>query len=396
VKILLLSMYYYPKPKSVATQMYDLAQALVTQQHDVTVVTTTENQKEKIKITKENLIEVIRIKTKTFAKINRFKRLLREIRLSKLIWKNCKIFFKKNHYDLIIFYSPPIFFSSLVKKLKKLWKAKVYLILRDLFPQWSVDIGLISQHGLAYKFLHHFEKNQYAVSDIIGVQSEHNLHYFSEKKLKIQAKLEILHNWKQIDNLQIQPIYLRKKLGLTDKIVFVYSGNIGVAQDMPNIIRLAEKFTNITNIHFLLLGDGDELSNVKQIIMQKQLTNISIHPPLKPKEYLSALSEFDVGMISLSKHLKTHNFPGKMLDYMCIKKPILASINVGNDLRQCIENGNAGLVSINGDDDLLFKNANRLIANSNLRKTMGKNGFNLLNDKFSAMQIAKQIAKHLN
>jgi len=391
VKILLLSVYYPPKPKSVATQMHDLAQALVAQQHEVTVVTTTEDQKEKICITKEKQVTVTRIRTKPFANITKVNRLLRELQLSSLIWKNSKNFFQNHHHDLIIFYSPPIFFSSLIKKLKKLWSAKVYLILRDLFPQWAVDIGLISQHGLPYKFLHYFEKKQYKVADVIGVQSEYNLHYFSEKKLKLSAKLEILHNWKQTDDLQIQATNFREKLELTNKVVFVYGGNIGVAQDMPNIIRLAEKFSSYKNIHFLLFGDGDELNNIKQMIAQKQLCNISIHPPLNSNEYLSTLSEFDIGIISLSKHLKTHNFPGKILDYMSVKKPILASINVSNDLQKCLENENVGLVSINGNDDLLFKNAQYLAANPGLRKIMGENGSKLLNSKFSAVQIAKQI-----
>ena len=371
--------------------MYDLAQALANQQHDVTVVTTSEDQESKVCTSKENQINVIRIKTKKFASISKASRLLREVQLSNLIWKNCKHFFKKNHFDLIVFYSPPIFFSSLVKRLKKRWKAKVYLILRDLFPQWTVDIGLISQHGLPYKFLHYFEKKQYKIADVIGVQSEYNLHYFTEKKLKIHGRLEVLNNWKQINNLQNKPSNLREKLNLTNKVVFIYGGNIGIAQDMPSITRLAEKFLTFDNVHFLLIGNGDELNTIKQIIKQKKLANISIHPPLTPQKYLSALTEFDIGIISLSKHLKTHNFPGKMLDYMNAKKPILASINKGNDLQQCLKLGNAGLVSMNGDDDQLFENAKRLVTSPKLRETMGENGFQLLNNKFSSEKIAKQI-----
>ena len=60
------------------------------------------------------------------------------------------------------------------------------------------------------------------------------------------------------------------------------------------------------------------------------------------REYLSMLSEFDVGLISLDYGLKTQNFPGKMLGYMYYSTPMLASINPGNDLKVILEDTRSG------------------------------------------------------
>jgi glycosyltransferase involved in cell wall biosynthesis len=111
------------------------------------------------------------------------------------------------------------------------------------------------------------------------------------------------------------------------------------------------------------------------------------------------LSEFDVGLISLDRNLKTQNFPGKMLGYMYHSMPILASINPGNDLKEILEGRQAGLVCINGEDDLLAAHAHRLVRDEGYRRLLGKNARALLESTFSVSKAAGQILshfKHLN
>ena len=112
------------------------------------------------------------------------------------------------------------------------------------------------------------------------------------------------------------------------------------------------------------------------------------------EEYLAMVSEFDIGLISLDKKLKTHNFPGKMLGYMYNAMPILASVNPENDLKELIERNKAGLISINGDDDIFFANAVQLLRNRTSREEMGKNARMLLENQFSVEKAARQILMH--
>jgi len=382
-----------PSTKSSAKLMYDLGQDLLLKGHEVSIITVCEDIDEKIQISNEDGVNVVRVKSGKIDGANRYIRALNEIRLSSSIWKNGKDFFNNNTCELVIWYSPSIFFGSLIKKIKEKNNCFSYLILRDIFPQWALDTGILKK-GIIFNFFKKVEIVQYDNADIIGVQSPDNLLYFKNNNLYDKYKIEVLYNWTSLVNTENLKTDFRLKLGLQNKVVFFYGGNIGQAQDLQNIIRLASRIQNETSAHFLIVGDGTESIKLKKIISELQLKNISILKSVDQSTYFAMLSEFDVGLISLEKNFRTSNFPGKMLGYMQYSKPILASINPGNDLKKILLDNNAGLVSINGDDDLLVKNCLYLIQNPDARNTIGNNGYNLLKNIFSVNNASSQILGH--
>lgn len=382
-----------PSTKSSAKLMYDLGQDLLLKGHEVSIITVCEDIDEKIQISNEDGVNVVRVKSGKIDGANRYIRALNEIRLSSSIWKNGKDFFNNNTCELVIWYSPSIFFGSLIKKIKEKNNCFSYLILRDIFPQWALDTGILKK-GIIFNFFKKVEIVQYDNADIIGVQSPDNLLYFKNNNLYDKYKIEVLYNWTSLVNTENLKTDFRLKLGLQNKVVFFYGGNIGQAQDLQNIIRLASRIQNETSAHFLIVGDGTESIKLKKIISELQLKNISILKSVDQSTYFAMLSEFDVGLISLEKNFRTSNFPGKMLGYMQYSKPILASINPGNDLKKILLDNNAGLVSINGDDDLLVTNCLYLIQNPDARNTIGNNGYNLLKNIFSVNNASSQILGH--
>jgi glycosyltransferase involved in cell wall biosynthesis len=363
--------------------------------HEPVVVAPDENIRADTEISCENGIKVLRVRTGKIKTASRLIRGFNEARLPGMIWNKGRCFFEDNPCDLIIYYSPTIFFGTFVKKLKKLFSCPSYLVLRDIFPQWAIDAGVLKQ-GIIYYYFKFKERQNYEAADIIGVQSPANLCYFEENCLDKQYQLEVLYNWTTLQEDNIQLGTHRERLGLQEKTVFFYGGNIGVAQDMDNIIRLAKYLQNEPDAYFLLVGDGSEVPRLRADIVSNGLTNISIHDSVGQQEYLSMLSEFDVGLITLNRNLKTNNFPGKMLGYMYNSMPILASINPGNDLREIIEKNLAGFVSINGEDKLFLDNALKLLRNKNLRHQMGVNARFLLESTFSVESAANQILSHFD
>jgi len=393
MRILLLVVYYLPSTMSSAKLIHDLATEFHRLGHDPVVVAPDESISDDTEITRDNGIAVLRVRTGKIKTASRVLRGFNEAILSTLIWEKGKRFFKDNPCDLIVYYSPTIFFGSLVQRLKKLYRCPSYLILRDIFPQWAVDAGVLKK-GLAYRYFKLKEFQNYRAADIIGVQSPANLNYFKENDLDRQYQTELLYNWATLKEDNIQPGNYRERMGLQGKVVFFYGGNLGVAQDMDNIIRLAKNIENVQNVHFLLVGDGSEKSRLISNIVSNQITNITIHDAVGQQEYLSMLSEFDVGLISLDRNLRTQNFPGKLLGYMYHSMPILASINPGNDLKDILENNNAGLVYINGEDSLLVSSARRLAGSETLRRQLGLNARALLESTFSVSKAAQQILSH--
>jgi glycosyltransferase involved in cell wall biosynthesis len=397
MRILLLVVYYLPSTMSSAKLIHDLATEFLRLGHEPVVVAPDENILKDTEISSESGIKVLRVRTGKIKTASRWVRGFNEARLSNIIWQKGRRFFEENPFDLIVHYSPTIFFGSLVMRLKKHFACPSYLILRDIFPQWAVDAGILSQ-GLVYKFFKLKERQNYDAADIIGVESPANLRYFEENGFDKKYHLEVLSNWTALVEENIQPSEYRKRLGLLGKVVFFYGGNIGVAQDMDNIIRLAKNLQDQDEeaAYFLLVGDGSEVPRLKADIASKGLTNIAIHDAVGQREYLSMLSEFDVGLISLDRGLGTHNFPGKMLGYMYHSMPILASINPGNDLKEMLENQQAGLVCMNGEDDLFAAHVRRLVRDENYRRRLGKNARDLLESTFSVSRAARQILSHFS
>jgi len=168
---------------------------------------------------------------------------------------------------------------------------------------------------------------QYAAADVIGVQTPANLQYFAEQLPHEPYRLEVLFNWTPLEEPNVPRSDYRSQLGLNDKVVFFFGGNLGVAQDMDNILRLAESLKTEPKATFLLVGEGSEVPRLKKAIEVKRLTNVLLLPAVAQQEYLGMLADVDIGLISLDKRLTTQNVPGKLMGYMQYSKPVLASVN---------------------------------------------------------------------
>jgi glycosyltransferase involved in cell wall biosynthesis len=395
MRILLLVDCYLPSTKSSAKLIHDLGRGIRESGHDVVIAAPDSELPVPQRVSEEDGLTVLRVRTGPIKGVGKVVRAINEWRLSSAMWRSAKGFFESTPCDLVVFYSPTIFFGALVGRLKRLWDCSSYLILRDIFPQWAVDAGVLRARGPVYRFFRRKELQQYGVADVIGVQSPANLEYFKHPGLAQQHRLEVLYHWTPESHGSIPQTDYRDRLGLEDKVVFFYGGNIGVAQDMDNIVRLAENVRNSSNIYFLLLGEGSEVDRLRRVIRSKQLSNISIHPSVDQQTYLGVLSEFDVGLITLDRGLKTQNLPGKMLGYMYFGIPTLASINPGNDLREILEQHQAGLVCLNGEDERLQEYALQLANDQQLRRRIGENGRRLLRSQYTVARAARQILSHV-
>lgn len=364
------------------------------QGHEVHILTPCESLSEPLTTTQEDELLITRVKTGLIKGAPKVLRALEEAQLSAKLWRKAKHFLRLNPCDLILFYSPSIFFGPLVRKLKTLWKCPAYLILRDIFPEWTVDAGILHR-GLVYRFFRQVEKYQYETADLIAVQSPGNLSYFARAFPNRQYRLKVLYNWTALNESNLPRTNCRSQLGLEDSFVFVYGGNIGVAQDIDNLIRLAARLDSQSNIHFVLLGSGSEAPRLRGVVNELGLRNVHFLPAVGQKEYLSMVSEFDAGLISLDAGLKTHNIPGKLLSYFYWGLPVLASVNRGNDLFELINKNRAGFCCVNGDDGDLAIAAQNLADDPALKFEMGENARRLLERVFSTRQAVENIFRHL-
>ena len=176
--------------------------------------------------------------------------------------KAIKKYFKGINFDLVIYSTPPITFVNAVKYVKKRYGAKTYLLLKDIFPQNAVDLGMMKKSGvkgLLYKYFRNKEKKLYAVSDKIGCMSQANADYVLKNNPEISAeKVEICPNSIEVTNEKLTPeqkTETRQKFNIpTDKTVFIYGGNLGKPQDIPFIIECLKANAEFDDRFFVICG----------------------------------------------------------------------------------------------------------------------------------------------
>jgi O26-antigen biosynthesis N-acetyl-L-fucosamine transferase len=392
--IILLVDCYVPSPKSGARQMHELGVELLRRANDVTVITTSHHILRPVEISVEDGVRVLRVRTPQIKGASHAKRAVNEMRLSSIVRKGAWPFVGESPADLIVFYSPSIYWTSFVCTLKKAWRCPAYLILRDIFPEWAADLGVINR-GLLYRLFRRHAIQQYNAADVIGVQSSGDVEYFRARYPRVRKPIEVLHNWAHSGDCRPFKGDYRDRLGLGGKVVFVYGGNLGLAQDVDNLLRLAAGM-NDERFGFVFVGEGSESPRVVKAIQEMNLRNVRYLPAVGQFEFSAMISEFDVGLVSLDRRLTSHNIPGKIFSYFAAGIPVLASVNANSDLFELLEGNRAGICVANGEDAKFRVAASQLAENEALRRRLGANGRTLLAKNFSVEAAANQISERVS
>ena len=301
-------------------------------------------------------------------------------------------------YDCVIWYSPTIFLGPVVKYLKKINCCKGYLIIRDIFPEWALDIGLMGP-GLPYKFFKYIANQQYEQADIIGVQSQGNLAYFEQwQSGHPERRVEVLQNWLANTNDVACSITVAGT-PLAGRTIFVYAGNMGVAQNMDILIDLSERLLHRQDIGFLFVGRGTEAQRLHDMVKERKLNNVAFFDEIDSREIPGLYAQCHVGIVALDPRHKTHNIPGKFLSYMQSGLPVLACINDGNDLVHLIQQEHVGRVcidhSLNALQTMVEDIASELTSEQRVDATTSMRCKALSSRLFSPSTAVKQIVQSL-
>jgi glycosyltransferase involved in cell wall biosynthesis len=297
-------------------------------------------------------------------------------------------------YEAIIWYSPTIFLGPIVRWLKRRNNCPSYLILRDIFPQWAADMGLISR-GPAFYLLDAIAGYQYRLADVIGVQTPGNLEFFDDFRLRHpNCHVEVLQNWLGKAPDEACSIDLAGT-ALGGRRVFVYAGNMGVAQQMDKLLDLAIALRDRDDAGFLFVGRGSEAQRLRDAATTQGLRNTMFHDEIAPDEIPALYRQCHVGMISLDSRHKTHNIPGKFLTYMQAGLPVLASINAGNDLKTLVEDKRVGRVSVEPEGRDLPELATGMIEQEVRDDSMRGRCVDLSENLFSARAAVEQIVRSI-
>lgn len=392
MRLLLVADAYPPSRISGALQMCDLANALAQQGHRPSVLVPTNEAGAWVQLEESGGVQVLRVRALRTKDVPLAWRAIAELLLPFVLLRGLRSStLRHERWEGVIWYSPTIFLGALVRKVKRRNRCRAYLILRDLFPDWAVDAGVMRK-GIAYRFFKWMERFQYRQADVIGVQTPSNEPLVA-RDAPPTARIEVLHNWLAPPKLANSVEEFAGSRTLTGRTLFVYAGNMGIAQDLDAFVNLAMRMRERRDAAFVFVGRGSELTRLRKLA--HDLGNLRILDEVDPITLSGLLQQCHVGIIALHPAHTTHNIPGKLVTYLHAGLPVLARVNPENDLVGLVEREAVGLVVRGNDPETLYAHACRLVDEPGLRIRMGEAGKSLARRMFAPEAIAEQVVAGL-
>lgn len=365
-------------------------------------------KKEKNRVIREDNCIILKLKIGNIQKTNVIEKGISTIAIAPQLILGIKKYFSDARFDLVLYPTPPITLVSAVEYVKKRDGARTYLLLKDIFPQNAVDIGLMSKTGIKaplYQYFRNKEKRLFQISDTIGCMSPANVKYVLKHNPEVRKRhkasikrmrksiVEVCPNSIEVIDKSVDEEMkkqIRSKYGIPiDKTVFVYGGNLGKPQGIAFLIECLRTCSDIRDVYFLIVGDGTEYSLLESFVETEKPRNVKLMKRLLKEDYDTMVGACDVGMIFLDHSFTIPNFPSRLLSYMQAKIPVLACTDRNTDIGEVITKGGFGWWC-ESNDVLCFAMIVKGVKLANI-KELGDIGFRYLRTNYSVQYSYKII-----
>lgn len=370
--------------------------------HEIYTITPYEKRSgKKTELVHEQGAHVLHLETGNVTGVNNIiSKALAQMFIEPTYIKAIKQYFSDVKFDLVMYSTPPITFSKVVEFVKKRDGAKSYLLLKDIFPQNAVDLGLMKKRGFKgfiYKYFRAKEKKLYGLSDYIGCMSVANVKYVIEHNPEIDLKkIEVCPNSVEVIDQSVDVEMkkkIRKKYGLPqDKKIFVYGGNLGKPQGVPFLIECLRETQGMDNAFFLIIGSGNDFGKLEAFVNQDKPNNVKLLSLLPKEDYDSMVGACDVGMIFLDHRFTIPNFPSRLLAYMQAKLPVLAVTDRNTDIGDVIISGGFGWWCESNDSKRFAEMIKQIIKED--LTTIGSREFEILLTEYTCEKAYSIISEH--
>lgn len=351
----------------------------------------------------EGRVHLLGVKTLNVTKTNLIEKGLGQVTLERQFKLGLERYFGKVKFDIILYSTPPITFTKVIRYVKtRNPKAVSYLLLKDIFPQNAVDLGILTKDGLKgflYRSFRKKEKDLYRISDYIGCMSPANVKYVIEHNPEIDpAVVEIAPNSYDIPS-EISVEYevtdhIRQKYGLPiNKPIFIYGGNMGKPQGIPFLIKCLEAVKDRIDSYFVIVGDGTEYSKLETFMRERKPRAVSLFRHLPKEDYNRLAKACDVGLIFLDYRFTIPNYPSRLLPYLMERKPIIAVTDPHCDMGELAEKSEYGFYCSSNSVEAFVKIIDKMLV-SDMRQ-MGENGYLFFLNNYTTEHTYKAIIKHI-
>jgi glycosyltransferase involved in cell wall biosynthesis len=345
----------------------------------------------------ENQIRVLRVFSGQIRKTGYIKKASRLFSLGGKLWKAIKEHYKDEHFDLILGPTPPITLSILYKKLKKHYQAPFYLLLKDIWPQGSVDLKVFRKYSIPWIFFRIHEKRIYKLADYIGTMSPEGAKYILTKNKFLSAgKVEVNPNSiRPVKEVAVKPGQdIREKLGIPgDACVFIFSGNLGVGHGLHFVADAIKLLADYPKAYFVIGGSGTHYQYLEKRLAEHSARNALLYSWLPREDFEQLLATSNVGLIFLYRYTSPQ-FPSRLLSYLEYSKPVLCAVNRETDIGSIVEESGCGKSVLHGELDDFIKAVKFFSEHPEKHKAMGKKGRELLMRNYTVTHSYEIIMNH--
>jgi len=395
LKILVVVANFIPEIGSAAHIYHDLSKCFVNRGHEVDVITTYPREyylsKNSIDldIPLDEVIDGIHIHRCKYPILrdNIVIRGLEHFIIQRMYFKRYLEIGKK--FDVCLVYIPPLPLYYFAKKIKKYDGTPSVLNYQDFHPQELVDVGVI-RNPLVRKIMEHIERESYKNSDFITVLTEGGIEFVTQRGAD-SKKVRHIYNAVNLDDIDSHQAAndFKKEEGIEDKFLISYAGILSYFQNVDQIIEVAKGLQEYNDIFFYIVGDGNSKETLEQRIAKEQLNNVRLLP-LQPRDkYYDIVNSSDISLLSLDSRMRTPCLPGKTINLMAFRKPIIAIAPESSETANILRSVQCAVVVKPGDIEGIRSAILYLKDNAPAREAMGDNGRRYLERN---MSLEKNIA----
>lgn len=382
----------------------DLVRKFRTEGHEVYIVYPNERRTGKpTEVLSDGKIHCLGVRTLNVTKTNIVEKGIGQLLLESQFKSALKKYFGKVKFDIILYSTPPITFNNVISYAKKVSgnKAMTYLLLKDIFPQNAVDMGMLSKtgiKGILYKMFRRKEEELYRLSDYIGCMSPANVSYVLKHNPKVNAKkIEIAPNSVELvpedSMMMVKPSLILEKYGLpTDKPIFIYGGNLGIPQGIPFLMKCLEANADREDCHFVVVGSGTYYKRLADWNKARKPKAVTIIKGLPKADYDQLVRACHVGLIFLDYRFTIPNFPSRLLSYLEYKMPVIACTDPNCDTGSIAEDNGFGLYAPSNDVNAFSASVDNILKAD--IKLMGEKGYQFLKKNYLVEHTYNAIIKH--
>lgn len=347
-------------------------------------------------------VKILKVKTLNIQKTNVVEKGVGTLLIERQYQSAINKHFVNVNFDLILYSTPPITFTNVVRFLKKRNpKAISYLLLKDIFPQNAVDIGMFSQKSIFNWYFRKKEKALYKTSDYIGCMSPANVQFVLDHNPEVDtSRVEVAPNSVELVEKKIEEgqkkaerYYIRKKYDLpTDKPIFIYGGNLGKPQGIDFLIKCLDVNKQRLDCFFVVVGNGTEYNKLNDWYGENKNCCVKLMQRLPKEDYNVLVRSCDVGLIFLDHRFSIPNYPSRLLSYLENKMPVICATDVNTDIGSIAEENGYGFwcESVKPEDFTAL--VDKMLASE--KKAMGEKGHQFLKDNYLVEHTYHAIMKH--